>query len=214
MISMKNLAVIALLLGVVGCFTACHDHETYADQKKKERKAIQQFIHEQNITTITEADFEAAGFKTDLEKNEYVLFPSTGVYMQIVREGCGEKIKDGETTTLLCRFTEENLMEDSVFLSNNVHRFANSPDRITVQNLSGTFAATFISGLMLDTYGANCPVPQGWLVPLTYIKVGRPTSAEEEIAKVRLILPHTQGQSNASYNVYPCYYEITYQRGL
>ncbi len=211
---MKKIALYALLLGVMVSFTACHDRETYADQKKKERQAIRQFISEQNITTISEEEFEAAGYKTDVEKNEYVGFTSSGVYMQIVREGCGEKLKNGETATLLCRFTEENLMEDSLFLSNNIHRYAQTPDRITVRNVSGTFSASFISGLMMDTYGSTCPVPKGWLVPLTYIKIGRPTSADEEIAKVRLIVPHTEGQSNASYNVYPCFYEITYERGL
>lgn len=211
---MKKIALYTLLLGVMVSFTACHDRETYADQKKKERQAIRQFISEQNITTISEEEFEAAGYKTDVEKNEYVGFTSSGVYMQIVREGCGEKLKNGETATLLCRFTEENLMEDSLFLSNNIHRYAQTPDRITVRNVSGSFSASFISGLMMDTYGSTCPVPKGWLVPLTYIKIGRPTSADEEIAKVRLIVPHTEGQSNASYNVYPCFYEITYERGL
>ena len=34
---------------------------------------------------------------------------------------------------------------------------------------------------------------------------------EGEIAKVRLIVPHTAGQSNAATNVYPCFYEILYQ---
>ena len=210
---MKNITLFVLLAAVSILFTACHDTESYADQKKKERKAIRQFIADQNITEISLSDFEAAGYKTDVDKNEYVLFPSTGVYMQIVREGCGEKLKNGETATILCRFTEMNLMEDSLFLSNNIHKYAQTPDRMTVRNVSGTFSASFISGLMLDMYGST-NVPSGWLVPLTYIKIGRPTNANEEIAKVRLILPHTEGQSNASYNVYPCYYEITYERGL
>lgn len=213
---MKNtlsIFVSFVLSASVLAFSSCHDSESYADQKNKERKAINQFIADQNIVSISEEDFEANGFVTDVSKNEYVLFPSSGIYMQIVREGCGEKLKNGETATVLCRFSELNLMQDSLLLSNNVHRYAQTPDRMTVKNTSGSFSASYISGLMLDTYKSNT-VPQGWLTPLTYIKLGRPSDSGEEIAKVRLIVPHTQGQANASYNVYPCFYEITYERGI
>jgi hypothetical protein len=50
------------------------------------------------------------------------------------------------------------------------------------------------------------------MVPLSYIKVGRPQSIEEDCAKVRLIVPHTQGHATASSNVVPFYYVITFQR--
>ena len=65
---------------------------------------------------------------------------------------------------------------------------------------------------MSSVYGSTA-VPSGWLVPFTYINVGRQTSENDEIAKVKLIVPHSQGQSNASSNVYPCFYVITYERG-
>ena len=42
--------------------------------------------------------------------------------------------------------------------------------------------------------------------------MGRPRTADDQIAKVRLIVPHTQGHIIASQNVYPYYYEITFQR--
>lgn len=85
---------------------------------------------------------------------------------------------------------------------------------MTVKNTSGTFSGTFDkeSSLMYNTYSSTA-VPSGWLVPLTYIKLGRPASETDEIAKVKLIVPHSMGQSNASQNVYPCMYEITYQQG-
>ena len=54
-------------------------------------------------------------------------------------------------------------------------------------------------------------VPSGWIVPLSYVNLGRQVSADEGIAKVRLIVPHSQGQTDATSNVYPCFYEITYQ---
>ena len=65
---------------------------------------------------------------------------------------------------------------------------------------------------MYNTY-SSAAVPSGWLVPMAYINLGRPASEDDEIAKVKLIVPHTQGQSNASQNVYPCMYELTYERG-
>ena len=50
--------------------------------------------------------------------------------------------------------------------------------------------------------------------PMPYIKIDRPQSMTEECAKVRLIVPHTQGHATASSNVKPYYYEITYQKEL
>ena len=95
--------------------TACNHHETYADQKKKERSAINQFLADSKISVISESTFKQNGCVTDVSKNEYVLFENTGVYMQIVRMGCGEKLKDGETANVLCRYNEYNLFTDSAF---------------------------------------------------------------------------------------------------
>ena len=44
-------------------------------------------------------------------------------------------------------------------------------------------------------------VPAGWLMPLSFLGDG---------AHVKLIVPHKMGHSDASYYVYPCYYEIKY----
>ena len=95
----------------------------------------------------------------------------------------------------------------------NILQYNWQVDKMTVKNTSGTFTASFISGesLMYTKYSSQA-VPSGWLVPLSYINLGR-TPKGEEIAKVRLIVPHTQGQSDASKNVYPCLYEITYALG-
>lgn len=137
--------------------------------------------------------------------------------MQIVKRGTGEKIADGETTDVLCRFKEANLfvnpnLSPDSCLTNTTHAYAYKPDKLTVTNNSGTFTASFLSGLMYDTYKTTS-VPSGWLIPLTYIKLDRLKSAGSELAKVRLIVPHTQGQQNATQNVYPCYYEISYEKG-
>ena len=56
------------------------------------------------------------------------------------------------------------------------------------------------------------PSPSGWLTPLTYIRLGRKTAADEHIALVRLIVPSAEGHNDANTNVYACFYEISYMR--
>lgn len=213
---MKKLIFMALAFMGLAMMVSCDDDETYADQKERERDAINAYIVKEGINVISEGQFAEQGYTTDLEKNEYVLFENTGVYMQIVREGCGEKLKNGETATVLCRFDERNLLTDTLQLSNNNLYWSAVVDKMTVNNTSGTFTAWFDanSSIMYSYYGGgSTSVPNGWLVPLTYIKIGRPSKPEEQIAKVNIIVPHTQGQYYASMNVYPCLYTITYERG-
>ena len=137
--------------------------------------------------------------------------------MQIVREGCGTKLEDGENTNLVCRFEEFDIMNDTLSLCNNRNNLTYYgknltaiPDIMKISRTSGSYTASFTSGMMYSIYGAT--VPAGWLVALPYIKVGRPQSADEEYAKIRLIVPHSQGHANASSNVIPYYYVITFQR--
>ena len=153
------------------------------------------------------------GYKTDLERREFVKLDKSGVYMQIVRQGCGDNVKENETLTIDCRYTEYDIINDSTMTQNVTVDFSSLPDRMTVTNSSGTFTATFISGCMSSIYGSTS-VPAGWIVPLTYIKVGRPQTADETCSKVRLIVPHTQGHVYASSNVMPYFYTITYQREI
>lgn len=210
-------------------FISCSDDQTYAEQKDKERKAVESFLKRDVtivgpagdticnvgvIKTITEQEFIDQDSTTNVEENEYVLFAKTGIYMQIIRKGVGEKVAKGETRQIACRFIEFNILGDSLQLRNDVSYWHTNPDIMAVTNTSGTFSGTFVTGTqagaMYQTYGEE-KVLDGWLAPLPYIRVGRQTTAEGEIAKVRLIVPHTAGQSNAAINVYPCFYEILYQ---
>ena len=202
--------IIALLMAVI-VLASCEKYETYSDMKKAEQEAIEAFIAEQGIQVIDQTTFEAQGNKTDLASNQFVKFTRNGVYMQIVREGCGEMIKDGESTNICCRFKEFNIQADSVTLRNNTDVYSDFLDVMRVTRNSGTFTAYFTKGLMSSAYGSSS-VPAGWLVPLSYIKVGRPKSMTDEISKVRLIVPHSQGHATASSNVIPYYYEITFQK--
>lgn len=210
---MKKLALFFIgLLAVM--LVSCNDYETYAEQRDRENSAISRFIRDSSITVINESQFAEQGYTTDLDKNEFVLMKSSGVYMQIVRDGCGEKIKNGETTTVLCRFTERNLLTDSIQLTNDILAFASIPEKMSVTNTNGTFSASFdTSSSLMYTFYSSASVPSGWLIPLNYIKVGRQVSSDDEIAKVNLIVPSTQGHQYASSSVYPCYYTITYEKG-
>lgn len=67
---------------------------------------------------------------------------------------------------------------------------------------------------MMYQFHGSASVPAGWLVPLNYISVGYPEEDNDEIAKVSLIVPHSQGTADASSSVTPYFYEITYQRKL
>lgn len=222
--------VLAMMMGGV-VLTSCKDDETYAEQKEKERKVVANFLARDplvlrnaqgdtllfapRIKVISELDFYAQDTITNVDENEYVLFGSTGVYMQIVRQGTGQRLASGESKRIICRYYEYNMLGDSLQTANNLLYWTTTPDIIDAYNNSGTITASFNTtinggGAMYQVY-KNASVPSGWLLPLRFVKVGRQTSGDEGIAKVRIIVPHSQGQSNATTNVYPCFYEITYQ---
>lgn len=204
---MKKLSYLFFFLLVAGTvFQACDDGETYAEMKEKERKAINEFIRENDIKEISLSQFLKDTI-TNVDENEYVLFPDKGVYMQIVRRGTGSILKDEERADIIARYIEVNIKTGDTVTGNIFD--ASNPDIFTVTNKNGSYTGAFTSGYMYNSYGSS--VPAGWLIPLPYIYIGRKQS---EIAKVRLIVPHSQGHSNASSYVYPFYYDITYQRGL
>ena len=210
--------ILFILIAAAAVLASCNDYETYGDKKEKERNAIAKFISDSSIVVISEDQFNRQGQTTDLARNEYVKFDKNGVYMQIVRQGCGTKIQDGEKTKLICRFSEFSLLEDTLTLCNNNNELyyrgkpmVSWPDIMQVSRIGSSYNATFLSGIMCTIY-ESAAVPSGWLVPLSYVNVGRPQSADEEYSKVRLIVPHSQGHITASSNVIPYFYEITFQR--
>lgn len=196
------MALVAALL-----FTACDDGETYGEKKDKERDAISAFIAKEGINVIDEARFEAQGKTTNVENNEYVYLTKSGVYMQIERKGEGEPLEEDKQVNILCKYIEYNIMDDAVQTRNDYN--TRTYDKMSATRQGSSITASFVSGIMYNTYGAS--VPAGWLVPLLYINLGRPTSSEA-IALVRIIVPHTQGHSYAASSVYPCFYTITYER--
>ena len=221
---MKRLIFSILPLVLVLIFASCQNYETYGDKKAKERDAIQKFITKQGIRVITEAEFKANNQTTNVEANEFVRLDRTGVYMQIVRRGCGDMLEENKTVNLLCRFYEWDLLQDTLLICNDRPLlFYNSSmsswiecsdyvDKMSVRRSGTSYTATFIEGMMLMRHSSSASVPAGWLIPLNYICVGRPQEEGDEVAVVRLIVPHSQGTADASSSVTPCYYEISYQR--
>ncbi|MCQ2267103.1 MAG: DUF4827 domain-containing protein [Bacteroidaceae bacterium] len=183
------------------------------------------------ITRISEAEFKERGYTCDLAQNEYVYLKDLEVYMQIVRRGTGDMGRDsilivdgaetrvpvrgdtiaqGTTRNIYVRYKEFNIAGDSIQTSNLLSDLHEQDfDLMTVTRQADTFTGTFVSGIMKSRYGSTS-VPNGWLYPLYYICLGRNVYPDSELAKVRLIVPSTEGQSEAYEMTYPCFYELTY----
>ena len=134
-------------------------------------------------------------------------------------------LEEGKTATVLCRFVEYNILADSMLVRNDIPYFIYNSylgqvidcsqyvDKMSVLRSGTTCTASFLAGGMMYMYhSTSTSVPTGWLVPLNYINIGRPDKEGEETAKVRLIVPHSQGTADASSSVYPCFYEIQYEQ--
>ena len=116
---------------------SCDDVETYAEMKEREKACIENFILEQKIKVINEKEFEKDTI-TNVEENEFVLFGSKGIYMQIVRRGEGKMMEDGDGTTFMVRYIEQNI-ETGDTISGNL--YANSPDVFTCSRDGDQFSA-------------------------------------------------------------------------
>ncbi len=235
---MKKLLLSIIAIAALVTFAACDHNETYADQRNRELDSINAFLRNENVKVIKESEFEQrfearkAGDKTikltdtDPNNNEYVLFESNGIYMQVIHDGCGNYIAKGKTQNVLCRYTEyclanrAKICDDAITLTNDVPRFAIYTDEMSVKNTSGTFEGSFVDtskSLLAQTYNSSyygsvsATVPSGWLIPFSWIKIGRLITADDELAHVRLLVPHTYGTTSASASVYACLYDIRFQ---
>ena len=208
---MKKLGILLMMVFGLGlAFQSCNNGKTYAEMKEDEREAIRRFIELNEIKVINEDQFEEQDSMTNVAANEYVLFEETGVYMQVIERGKGELLEDGRHE-ILVRYVEEQIVEDGTADTLSLNTIANMypyPDEFILTKEDNYMSASFsVNGAMYETHSSTY-VPSGWLLPLNYLKVGREISSR---SKVKLILPHSQGTATASGQVFPCYYEITYQ---
>ena len=204
---------------------ACNKGETYADMKDKERNAIDNFMATNHfvgtIHQIDEATFNAQGQTTDVSQNQFVLFEDDGIYMQIVRKGEGQSMIDMAreqpdstiSKLILCRFLEYDIENADTTCTNLTNSGVVDKMLCKYTRRGRSYTASFTEGIMRSTYSSSgAVVPKGWLKPLDYIRLAK-SSGSGEVAKVRLIVPHSSGTANAGTYVLPFYYEITYQLG-
>ena len=208
---MKKMFYTWMALMAFGVLLSCSSYETYGEKKEKERNAINAYIRNHNIKVIDESQFVQQDSMTDVSKNEFVYLSKSGIYLQIERKGCGHKLEENKAVTVLFRFSEFNILEDTMQLRNDVNGRPNYLDKMSVSRSSASISGSFVSGVMMSAYGTSA-VPNGFLVPFHYINLGRPEKEGDEIAKIHMIVPHSQGQASAQQYVYPCFYTITYER--
>ncbi len=220
---MKKIIYIITAIAAICLSFSCHDDESFAEMKKKEKRAIEKFLQDNEfggpIKVISEEQFAAQDSTTDTLQNEYVLFEEDGIYMQVINRGTGKtfvemaKEQSADSTiskTILCRFLEYDIKAGSI---TNTNLYSSSiVDKMLCKytHRSLQYTASFTQGNMMSTYNSSY-VPQGWLKPLPYIKLTRNSG---KIAKVRLILPYSAGTQNAVNYVLPMFYEISYQLGI
>ena len=218
---MKKLFYLSILVYTLSfVLQSCNDGKTYAEMKEEEADAINKFILEKDFHIISEKEFIENDTVT--AENEFVLFDKSGVYMNIQYRGDGEILKEGRCN-ISSRFIEvciKDVQDLSInagdtLATNKYYPYSTySENFLLTVGSSGSYSASFTDmaqSAMYEAYQTSA-VPSGWLVPFAYLKMKSYISAppSEKIARVRLIVPHSEGTSYATQYVYPCYYEITY----
>jgi len=212
--------------------SSCDDGKTYAELRDDEIDAIESWISTHDYQIISESDFYAQDTMT--AENQFVLFEESGIYMNIIEKGKGESVLPDGSYAILSRYFEIAMQErDEMFylgdtLTGNMNllnypgyivdsswslpTYMLHPEEYKVTINGTSYSAAFTSSyIMYPIYGTTS-VPTGWLLPLHYIKPSR-TASSDDVARVRLLIPHAEGTANAVKYVYPCYYEITYSLG-
>lgn len=208
---MKKLVFLFLSLLTVGSlFQACDDTKTYAEMLEDEKNAVEKFIKDSAIHVISLEEFErdtitAAKARGDAY-DEYVFFPTEGVYMQIINRGDkGEVKKFVDGNNICTRYLELNVATRALTAFNiPLPEYMDYPD---LSSMPLTFryvkAETYSAGIFVENdalWGYGTVVPQGWLLSLPYLR---------DDAHVRLIIPSKMGHQAAQQEVTPYFYNIT-----
>lgn len=197
---------------------SCNNGKTYAEMKEEEADAIEHF--KSKLTDSIGATFISENQFIDQDSmtkaNEFVLFDESGVYMNISYKGDGDKVLKDGNHYMLTRFMEiaiqsrDNMFSAGDTLAGNLRMNSYpSPEEFKVTISGNSYSGSFQGNSIMYQAYESTAVPSGWLLPLRFLKVGRTTDSKK-IARVRLIIPHSEGSSWAMRHVYPCYYEITY----
>lgn len=221
---MKKLFYLSVLVYALSFgLQSCNNGKTYAEMKEEEADAINRFILEKDIKVISEKEFIENDTMT--AENEFVLFDKSGVYMNIQYRGDGKILEEGRYN-ISSRFIEICIKDVSdmgisagdTLTSNKWSLY--SENFLLEVGTGGSYKGSIGGGkdnqdlaqsALYDAYKTSA-IPNGWLLPFAYLKMKSYEGAvpSEKIARVRLIVPHSEGTSYAQQYVYPCYYEITY----
>lgn len=170
----KVLGLVCFIIGLCVAFGACSSTETYADKLKNERKNIARFINENNITV--RSDYPASGV---FAENEFFRDPLTGVYMNVVDSGNGNRASTVKRSLVNVRFSGAMTLPTS------------ESDTSTNNNL-GSQPMIFNYGIVSTYTSVNQNLPDyfylstGITAPLQYVGEG---------ARVRLIVPFASGST-------------------
>jgi len=96
----KTIGLICFIIGACVLFAACSKSESYADKVKKEKNRISSFLSEHNIEVLHEYPTNGV-FKS----NQYYLDES-GVYINVVDSGNGNRADASKRSKVLYRFKE------------------------------------------------------------------------------------------------------------
>lgn len=215
---MKKLFYLSVLVYALSfSFQSCNNGKTYAEMKEEEADAINKFILDNDIKVISEKEFLENDTMT--AENEFVLFDKSGVYMNIQYRGDGKILEEGRYN-ISSRFIEiciKDVSDMAISAGDTLNSNRYSPyseNFLLTVGSSTSYSASFTNiaqSAMYEMYSTSA-VPSGWLVPFAYLKMKSYISAppSDKIARVKLIVPHSEGTSYATQYVYPCYYEITY----
>lgn len=170
----KTLGLICFIIGLCVAFAACSSSETYADKLKNERKNISRFINEHNIVVLSQ--YPASGV---FKENEYFRDPLTGVYINVIDSGNGNRASVNNRSEVNVRFWDAMTLPTA--------------DSDTVgNNIAGLQPISFTYGITATYSSANTNsleyyyLSTGITAPLQYVG---------ENARVRLIVPFANGSN-------------------
>lgn len=219
---MKKLSLYALLLlsSLGWTFQSCSKSVSYADLVKDEDRAIARYISTNGIDVISEADFIKQGYTTT--EKQYVKLDD-GVYMNIMHRGEATDSLANGTYNLLFRYVEISLqthdrakIKEGDTISLNMHKSTSTwiatPDPAKVTITSSGYSGSFETTARMYKVHNSTTVPEGWLLPLEYLRPTRTTEADK-LARVKLIVAHDKGSQTAQSSVFACLYELAYNLG-
>lgn len=188
----KGLGLICFIIGLCAAFSACSNSETYADKLKSERKNISRFINEKNIIVLN--SYPASGV---FKENEYFRDPLTGVYINVIDSGNGNRASVAKRSEVNVRFWDAMTLPaaESDTVSNSIAGY--QPISFTY-GIVATYSST--SSGSLDYYYLST----GITAPLEYVG---------ENAIVSLIVPFASGSTYQLAAFKPTYYtKLQYTR--